>query len=297
MRAQLWMPNVCPTGSPEPSRMSELSSLPLFHQIAGKPVLVLGEGDAAQAKRRLVERAGGIIETDSARAVDEGVRLAFVAYEDAKACEVSAINLRCAGLLVNVVDRPDLCDFTTPSVLDRNPVLIAVGTGGASAGLAKHVRLRLERILPPSLGALADALFAARTRLRARFPDGAQRRRAIDEALREGGALDPFDAASHKRVESWLDGSGDQREARTARFVLSSPDPDDLTLKQARLLGEADNVCADHQVPPTVLARARADALRFTCGREECRGASSCPQARKTGSDPGLTVILHWVET
>lgn len=274
--------------------MPELQSLPLFHRIAGQSVLVLGDGAAAEPKRRLVERAGGIVETDQARAIDEGVRLAFVAYEDAKACEVAAINLRCAGMLVNVVDRPDLCDFTTPSILDRNPVLIAVGTGGASAGLAKHLRLRLERILPPTLGKLADALFAARERLRNRFPDGGERRRMIDNALREGGALDPLDAGSHEQVDSWLEASDMPREAETFRFTLASPDPDDLTIRQARQLGEADSVCADPEVSPAILARARADAVRFACGREECRGASSCPQAaRKAECRTGLTVILH----
>ncbi len=286
------MLNVCRNGSPERA-VSEIGSLPLFHRIAGQSVLVLGEGEAAEPKRRLVERAGGVVETDSARAIDEGVRLAFVAYEDAKACEVAAINLRCAGMLVNVVDRPDLCDFTTPSILDRNPVLIAVGTGGASAGLAKHLRLRLERILPPGLGKLARAMFDARDRLRARFPEASERRRAIDEALREGGPLDPLDATSHDKVAGWLDDPTAAAEPTTERFVLTSPDPEDLTIKQARLLGEADVVCADPSVPSSVLGRARADAQRFACGREECRGASSCPQARKAGSETGLTVILH----
>ncbi|MBA4051985.1 MAG: siroheme synthase, partial [Erythrobacter sp.] len=164
--------------------MSRIASLPLFHQIAGQQVLVLGDGPAAEPKRLLVERAGGVIVDDLARAIDEGVRLAFIAYDDAKACEVAAINARCAGMLVNVVDRPELCDFTTPSILDRDPLLVAIGTGGASAGLAKHVRLRLERVLPETLGVLARALEAARPVLRRRFPDGAERRRAVDAALR-----------------------------------------------------------------------------------------------------------------
>jgi len=164
-----------------------INSLPLFHRIKGQKVLVLGSGDTAEPKIRLIERAGGIIEDDIQRAIDEGVKVAFVAYDDAEACKVAAINLRCAGMLVNVVDMPDLCDFTTPSILDRDPVLIAIGTGGASAGLAKHVRLRLDAILPQSLGKLASALLSAREKLRAKHPDGADRRRVIDAALREGG--------------------------------------------------------------------------------------------------------------
>jgi uroporphyrin-III C-methyltransferase/precorrin-2 dehydrogenase/sirohydrochlorin ferrochelatase len=243
--------------------VSKIASLPLFHQITGQAVLVLGDGPAADPKRRLVERAGGMVVDDMARAIDEGVRLAFVAYEDAKACEVAAINLRCAGLLVNVVDRPELCDFTTPSILDRDPLLVAIGTGGASAGLAKHVRLRLERVLPASLGLLARALDAARGELRVRFSDGSERRRVIDAALREGGPLDPLDGASHERVAAWLADTGETAPRGVEEIILASADPEDLTLREARLLGEADTLLLDGNIPPAILARARADAARL----------------------------------
>jgi uroporphyrin-III C-methyltransferase/precorrin-2 dehydrogenase/sirohydrochlorin ferrochelatase len=273
--------------------MSELASLPLFHNIAGQRVLVLGDGEMAEPKKRLIERAGGIIEDNQQRAIDEGVRLAFVAYEDVKACEVAAINLRCAGMLVNVVDRPDLCDFTTPSILDRNPVLIAVGTGGASAGLAKHVRLRLERILPQSLGALARALFAARPTLRAKYPGGADRRRVLDDALREGGALDALAQGSADRVTDWLNDEIEVGDTRKEIFTLTSDDPEDLTLRQSRALGEADIVCADPGIAPEILARARADAVRITCENSEACQAGSCPLAALQAKQDGLTVVLR----
>ena len=248
--------------------MSRIASLPLFHQVAGQQVLVLGEGPAAEPKRRLVERAGGVIVDDLPRAIDEGVRLAFIAYEDAQACEVAAINARCAGMLVNVVDRPELCDFTTPSILDRDPLLVAIGTGGASAGLAKHVRLRLEQVLPQTLGALARALEAARPALRVRFADGAERRRAVDAALREGGPLDPLDPAAHERVSAWAEGSSPAPDtARVVEIVLRSDDPEDLTLREARLLGVADTLLIAEGVPAAILARARADARRLPLTR------------------------------
>jgi len=211
---------------------------------------------------------------DMQQAVDQGVRLAFVAYDDAKACEAAAINLRCAGLLVNVVDKPGLCDFTTPSILDRNPVLIAVGTGGASAGLAKHVRLRLERLLPQTLGKLAERLYRARDALRARFPNGADRRRVLDDALREGGALDPLEGDSYARVDSWLKRPITEGSTDVLVIDLTSQDPEDLTLRQARALGEADIVCAKGEISPAILARARADAERKACT------PSSCPLAQ-----------------
>lgn len=235
-----------------------MRSLPLFHRIAGKPVIVLGEGAAAEAKRRLVERAGGRAVADPA----SGARIAFVAHDDPALCEADAAKLREAGLLVNVVDRPELCDFTTPAILDRDPVLIAVGTDGTSAGLAKQLRLRLETLLPADLGRLAEALHAARAALRERWPGAANRRAAIDTALEPGGTLDPLAEGSAERIGEWLEG-GSGTATGAVSIVLSSPDPEDLTLRQARLLGRADCILFEPGVPASILDRARADAMRL----------------------------------
>ncbi len=251
--------------------MTSLPALPLFHRIAGQPVIVLGHGEAAAAKRRLVERAGGQVVDDLALGIDTGARIAFIAHEDDTALAADALRARCAGLLVNVVDRPDLCDFTTPSLIDRAPVVIAVGTAGASAGLAKALRLRIDALLPQRLGALAQALYAARAALRARWPEGAARRRALDQALAEGGALDPLRDHDDDAVEHWITGAAPQAPARHV-FHLTSPDPDDLTLRQARLLGQADALVIGPGVPPEILARARADAMRLTPGDPEPAG-------------------------
>ncbi len=241
-----------------------IQSLPLFHRIAGQPVVVLGEGEMADAKRRLVERAGGqVVNADSPEA-----RLAFVALEDEGEARTAAEGLRARGLLVNVLDRPALCDFTVPSILDRSPVLIAIGTGGASAGLAKALRLRLEGLLPAKLGRLADALQSARTALRERWPDAGDRRRALDEALAAGGALDPLDEGSADRVGIWLNEAGNAL-ASPVEFTIISPDPDELTLRQARWLGSADLVAHEPEVSSAILDRARADADR----REIASGA------------------------
>ena len=99
-----------------------MKSLPLFHRVAGQPVIVLGEGAAAEAKRRLVQRAGGQVVAHLETGIERGARLAFVALEDEEETDAAVVRLHRAGLLVNVVDRPALCDFTTPSILDRDPV-------------------------------------------------------------------------------------------------------------------------------------------------------------------------------
>jgi uroporphyrin-III C-methyltransferase/precorrin-2 dehydrogenase/sirohydrochlorin ferrochelatase len=233
-----------------------MRSLPLFHRIAGQPVIVLGEGEAAEAKRRLVERAGGLpVGEDHAEA-----RLAFVALVEP---EEVAVRLKARGVLVNVTDRPDLCDFTVPSVLDRDPVLVAVGTGGASAGLAKHLRLRLEQLLPSDLGRLAEALHGARAKLRGLFPDASRRRGALDVALQEGGPIDPLTDGACERLETWIEAGGEPAPIAPVTLTIASDDPDDLTLGQARLLGIADWLIVEPGIAPAILDRARADAVRL----------------------------------
>ena len=238
---------------------TDLHSLPLFHRIAGSKVMVVGDGEMAAAKRRLIERAGGVC-CDESEAGE--ARLAFVALENDDDAQAAAARLKACGLLVNVADRPELCDFTLPSILERGDVLVAVSTGGASAGLAKHLRLRLEALLPSSLGALANALKSAREAMRSRWPDPASRRRAIDSALSDRGPLDPFATGSADQVAAWLADAPTPDTSGTAEIVLTSDDPDDLTLRQARLLSFADTIVHESAVPTAILARARADALR-----------------------------------
>lgn len=235
-----------------------LHSLPLFVRLADRPVILLGTGEAAAAKRRLLDRAG-------ARIVGEetGATLAIVAIEDEGEAAAAVARLKARGVLVNAVDRPALCDFTLPAIVDRAPVIIAIGTGGASAGLAAALRQRLEAILPATLGALADRLAAARGAFRARYADGGDRRRALGAAMAAGGPLDPL-AAAPEAVDAWL-GAESSASSQLVTIRLRSADPDDLSLREARLLGHADRVFHRPGVPPAILDRARADAERLAC--------------------------------
>jgi uroporphyrin-III C-methyltransferase/precorrin-2 dehydrogenase/sirohydrochlorin ferrochelatase len=267
-----------------------MHSLPVFVRLQGRPVILVGEGEAAEAKRRLLERAGAVVvgedlkplpfrggvggvhrhvglgETDTPHPnpspEGEGLsaQLAIVADDEA-----AVARLKARGVLVNAVDRPDLCDFTLPAIVDRSPVIVAIGTGGASAGLAAALRQRLESILPAGLGRLAEALFAGRKAWRARYPDAGERRRAIAAALAEGGELDPLRDASWAPAEAGAQtGSPPSRgHTEVEHITLTSPDPDDLTLRQARLLANADRVTHGPGVPAAILTRARADAARI----------------------------------
>jgi uroporphyrin-III C-methyltransferase / precorrin-2 dehydrogenase / sirohydrochlorin ferrochelatase len=235
-----------------------MHSLPVFLRLAGRTVILLGDGEPAEAKRRLLERAGAVLTGDETASS----AIAVVALEGDEA-DAAAARLKARGLLVNVVDRPELCDFTTPAIIERDPVIVAIGTGGASAGLAKALRQRLEAMLPPGLGAIARGLATARGAMRQRWPDGGDRRRAIDRALAEQGALDPFATQDAEAVTRWLDTAGDTAAPGLLDTIrLTSADPDELTLRAARLLGRADALWHKGDVPDAILTRARADAAR-----------------------------------
>ena len=241
--------------------------LPVLVMLAGRPVILLGDGEAADAKRRLLERAGAVVVKDHPDA-----RLAVVAIEDEGEARAAVERLKARGVLVNAVDRPALCDFTLPAVVDRAPVLVVVMTGGVSAGLAAAVRQRLEGVLPSGLGKLAEELFHSRGELRKRWSDAGERRRMLARGMAAGEPLDPFGAHHpHDRVRDWLltandeEEAGSRRKAGMTRISLASEDPDDLTLRQARALALADRVYHAPGVPTAILERARADAGRVAC--------------------------------
>lgn len=235
-----------------------MRSLPLFFRVTGRPVIVLGTGDAAEAKRVLLARAGARIVGE-----DQHAALAIVAIDDEVEAVAAIFRLKARGVLVNATDRPEHCDFTLPAIIDRDPVLVAIGTDGQSAGLAKALRQRLERWLPQSLGELATALHQARPAIRERWPDPGDRRHAIDSAVASGGVLDPLTTPSADAVAKWLSAPDKAPASGLKMFLLASDDPDQLTLEQARLLGQADCIVHSSEVSAEIVARGRADAVRL----------------------------------
>ena len=176
---------------------------PLFLKLEGKRAVVVGGGPVGAHKAAELARAGALVTViarvpgDAVRALASGcvavlMERAFVAGDTAGAGVVIAAtgdpavddavaaDARAHGALVNVVDRTDASEFYTGAVVRRGPVTVAVGTSGASPALARKVRERLEQVLPPTLGVLAEALGAARPQLLARFPSIAERARVLD---------------------------------------------------------------------------------------------------------------------
>ncbi len=240
-----------------------MRDLPIFVQLTGKKIILIGDGDVADARRRLIERAGAVVVAE----LSPDVRLGFVAIADPVAAAAAAERLRAAGLLVNVADQPGLCDFTLGALVERGPVTIAIGTGGASAGLAAALRQRIEQLIPERVGAIATLLGGAKAALRHAFPDGAARRRAVAALVAEGAALDPMgDGAVPTEIAQCIADLPPDAEAQVIgileEIILTSDDPDALTLRAARLLAGADVLWHQAGVSEPVLHRARADAPR-----------------------------------
>lgn len=253
-----------------------MQHLPIFVNITGRPVILVGSGEPAEAKARLVRAAGGVIVDEAApHAV-----LAFVAIEDDAEARATATRLRGRGLLVNVVDKPALSDFLMGAIIDRAPVTVAVSTAGASASLARALRTRLEALLPASLGPLADAILAARERTAARHPTPNDRRRLWERALAEAGPLDPF--ASLPDAESAVTAVIAGTSTATPQLLtisIGSADPGELTLNQLNALARCDALVVEGKVPTAIIERARRDAARL--------------DALPDPLPPGLTLVLR----
>ena len=165
-----------------------MESFPAFFPLADRRVVIAGSGEAADAKAALFEGSPAeVVRLVGARAQDanlyRGAVLAFVACDDEEADRAAGQAAREAGVPVNVVDRPELCDFFTPALVDRGAVVAAVGTGGASPVLAQRLKREIEASVPEGTGRLAVLLRQFRRETMGAFPDMTERRLFVQELL------------------------------------------------------------------------------------------------------------------
>ncbi len=244
---------------------------PIFMYLQGRHALVLGEGETAERKADALRRCGADVTCAATftPGLLEGCAIAIGAEagESDLAALVAAATER--GVPVNVVDRPALCSFITPAVVDRAPLTIAVSSAGAAPVLARLIRAKIEALLPPSLGRLAAITDDFKHEIRRRFPNTALRRRMLERALT--GRVADLVAAGHEdaaraEMQREIDGAADP--AGIVYLVGAGPGAADLlTLRAQRLLGEADVIVYDRLVGDEVLDMARRDAERIYVGK------------------------------
>lgn len=247
-----------------------MDAFPAFVPLAGARVVVAGEGEAADAKARLFEGSPAeLVRVAGAAALRPeayaGARLAFVAGEPGWSAAAAAA-AREAGAWVNAVDRPELCDFNTPGIVDRGAVVGAVGTAGAAPVLAVRLRQEIEARWPPGLGGLARLMEALRQEVRDAADDWAERRRLL-AALTAGpwaeAALAGEAEAAERLAREALEAGELGADAAGAVWVMpASSEPDLLSVRDARTLGRADRLVIAGHVDAGVLDLARRDAPR-----------------------------------
>ncbi len=253
-----------------------MDSFPIFMRLQGRAVLVVGTGEPAHAKQRLLLASGARVDLQARlpRTL-AGYALVFGASgDDATDREVAAA-ARDAGLPVNVVDRPDLSDFIMPAVVDRGEVVIGISTGGASPVLAQRVRGWIEDALPARLDRLAAFARRFRSAVHDRLADAKTRRRFWDRFF-DGRAADLILAGSEQQAACQmirdLNGAkaGERDVGSVTVIALASREADELRLKDLRALRKADVIAHDGDVPAEILNYARREARRI--GVDEAAG-------------------------
>lgn len=243
---------------------------PVFLDVSGQPVLVLGEGEAAERKAELVARAGAEVRraTSFSPALLDDCRLAIGA--GAAEADVWALvkAARGRGIPVNVVDRPELCTAIMPAIVERGPISIAISSGGRAPVLARLLRTRIEALVPAGFGRLAALAGRLREETVLLLPDARVRRRWLERV---------FSGRVAERVFAG-DEAGAEAEYRKALahadsepgmvFFIVATEVDLLTLRAARLIGEADTIVHDPDASNDVLQLGRRDAERIVAGND-----------------------------
>jgi uroporphyrin-III C-methyltransferase/precorrin-2 dehydrogenase/sirohydrochlorin ferrochelatase len=274
--------------------------LPLFFDLRGRPILMVG-GDAVAARRiDLLLRAGAAVRVVAEAVTREVEALAhagrikldrrpFTASDvagcvavfgvgaDAGATDVAAA-ARAANIPVNIVDRPDLSTFIMPAIVDRDPVIVAVSSGGAAPVLARRVRAQIEALLPARLGALARFARRFRAALRGVQASTTLRRRFWERVLESPVAdavLAGHEAAAQAQMVRMMNQTA-RPEAGVVYLVGAGPgDPDLLTIRAVQVMQRADVVLYDELIGAEILDRVRRDADRVYVGKSKGRHSLS----------------------
>jgi uroporphyrin-III C-methyltransferase/precorrin-2 dehydrogenase/sirohydrochlorin ferrochelatase len=270
-----------------------MNHLPVFLDLKAAPALVVGGGNVAARKLGLLRQAGAdvtVVAPHAGPAIAQlaargdvrwerrpfeagdvaGRRVVFAATADAAVNAEVARAAREHGVPVNVADDGTLSSFILPAIVNRSPLVIAISSGGAAPMLATALRARLERLLDPSWGPLAEWLARWRERIRAARPLLAARR-SLYERLIDGPAADALRAGREAEADRLLGEALGTPQAAPRGFVsivgAGPGDPELLTLRALRALERADVILTDRLVTPEILARARREAEVVDVGK------------------------------
>jgi uroporphyrin-III C-methyltransferase/precorrin-2 dehydrogenase/sirohydrochlorin ferrochelatase len=274
--------------SDPPARIARLARLPVFLKLEGRRAIVAGANAAAAWKAELLAAAGARVDVYAPEpsmdllAVAAGARgvvilharswttadladaaIAVGACDDDDEAARFAAAARAAGVPVNVIDRPDYCDFAFGAIVNRSPLVIGVSTDGAAPVFAQAIRARLETLIPQGFARWAEA--AARWRPRVR-PMGRKVALRFWESFAARAVARAHEYPDEGDLQTLLAQSDGDRAAASAIVIRAPDDPELLTLRAVRVLQSADVILFDGEVAPAILDFARREARRMMIG-------------------------------
>lgn len=270
--------------------------LPIFVDLKDRPCLVVGGGDIAARKAGLLRKAQAAvtlvapdISATTQALIDSGeVKWLNTVFSEEQlggnslviaATDNEDVNrdiyrqAKTNNILVNVADCPELCDFLLPSILDRSPIVVAISSGGKSPILARQLRARLETLIPPAYGRLAEMVGQYRDAVKDKLPKISMRRR-FWESILQGNVADHVlsgrDELGEHALQTALEKvKVDELQIGEVYLVGAGPgDPELLTFKALRLMQQADIVFYDRLVSKEVLALVRREAEQVYVGKQ-----------------------------
>ncbi|MDO8344475.1 MAG: siroheme synthase CysG [Cellvibrio sp.] len=273
---------------------------PVFLDLKNRLCLLVGGGDIATRKGRLLSKAGARLRVVAPEisselrelVVQNNGELHEREYQSGDlndcviaiaATDIESLNeqiskdAKARNLPVNVVDSPALCTYITPAIIDRSPLVIAISSGGESPVLARLIRAKLETLIPTSYGRLAQIASSWRDRVKARFDDGDSRRRFWEKILQGPAAelaLNGQEDAAEKIIATEITKDDQTITQGEVYLVGGGPgDPELLTLRALRLMQQADVVLYDRLVSDGVMELVRRDAERIYVGKRRSEHA------------------------
>jgi len=274
-----------------------LDYLPIFLNVKGRRALIVGGGTMAARKADLLVRAecditvvAATLNDDLARMVNEhqlkhktgelcaadvdDCVVAFGSSEDETVIQRLCELAKAAGVPVNISDSPDHCDFIMPALVDRSPLLVAVGSGGTSPLLTRILKARFETTIPAAYGRLAEFAGSYRQRVKDALPDMARRLR-FWETMIAGPIAEHLFSAQEDLAADLMDklldeaaADGDKMPDGEVYLVGTGPgDPDLLTFRALRLMQQADVVLYDRLIGDGIINLVRRDAERIYVGK------------------------------
>lgn len=276
--------------------------LPLFHKLQDRRVLVIGGGEIALRKARLLADAGACLRVVSPEVGSElrelveqgtgelrlrnyqpddlsGVSLVIAATDDEALNAQISQQAQAIGLPVNVVDAPAQCSVIFPAIVDRSPLIVAVSSGGDAPVLARLIRAKIETWIPATYGQLAGLAKVFRAQVKSLFPD-VQQRRVFWEDVFQGPIAESVFAGklgeARRLLEDKVSGAAPRALGEVYLVGAGPGDPDLLTFRALRLMQQADVVLYDRLVAPAIIELCRRDAERIYVGKR--RADHAVPQ-------------------